>query len=40
MVRVANIADFDALFTDGEPPPRIREILLASNVRLLTPESR
>ena len=40
MVRVANISDFDALFTDGEPPPRIREILLASNVRLLTPESR
>ena len=40
MVRVENISDFNALFTDGGPPSEMREILLASKLRLLTPEYR
>jgi DeoR family glycerol-3-phosphate regulon repressor len=34
MVRLGSIQDVDALFTDSEPPPALREALLAAGVKL------
>jgi DeoR family glycerol-3-phosphate regulon repressor len=34
MVRLGNLADLDAFFTDAPPPPAIRELIAASDVRL------
>lgn len=39
MVRVGHISDFDALFTDGEPPRELKKLLKASNVKVFGPES-
>ncbi len=39
MVRLGNISQMSALFTDRPPPPEIREILDAHGVQLVLPDS-
>jgi DeoR family glycerol-3-phosphate regulon repressor len=39
MVRLANISEISALFTDREPPSELSEVLIQNDVKLYTPES-